>query len=331
MWYTIKNSGIKYYITENGTIDQDAWNALNDGDMVITFYAQDNASNMGSNSVDLSKDISQGPNDGTPSPDLITIIIIGAIVISLIVIAGIVMRKLPNKEKMKKSRKLTEEQLSKAQYFKDVSSILTILAIHNESGLFLSKIAVRGGTGLDENLFTGFISAMGSFKDELAKQMGLRVKDGGRDNVIEYNEFTITLMDGEHLRLGLVSYNSLGDLIKEKCGHVLRAYETKHLNDLKNFEGEIQIFNDFEEIIEVGLDMNLNKKCSINIKQLSKFGGPESFITILKDVNSRSDGFYPAEITLTLVQKMNISDQEANLMVYEAYKNQIFLPIKLEK
>ncbi|MEE9573114.1 MAG: hypothetical protein V3W20_08715, partial [Candidatus Neomarinimicrobiota bacterium] len=425
MWYTINNGDIKYYITENDTINQDAWSALNDGNVLITFYARDIAWNIDFESVIVIKDdllpeiaiiyptngliwalplefiinfsdvnfdklwvtinysnieygfiASPGNNvvidlpfsiwnllpEGhflvkiyvndtagnvnyaevtlikelspeLPSLDAIFIIVISIIVISAIIIAGIVIRKLPKKDKIKKSRKLSEEQLSKAQYFQDVTSILTILAIHNDSGLCLSKIAIHGGIGLDENLFTGFISAMGNFKDELAKQMGLPVGDGGggRDNVIEYNEFTITLMDGEYLRLGLVSHNSLGDLIKEQCGQVLRAYEIKHVNDLKNFDGEIQIFNDFEDTIETGLDLNLNKKSIINIKQLNKYDAPESFITILNDLNSRFEGLYPAELTSTLVREMNISDQEANFMVYEAYKNQIFSPIKIEK
>ncbi|MFX1460014.1 MAG: nitrous oxide reductase family maturation protein NosD, partial [Promethearchaeota archaeon] len=328
MWYTINNSGIKYYFTENGTINQDAWNALTDGNVVITFYARDIAWNIGSNSVNLIKDTSQVPNNEPPSLDVMIIIIISIIVISVIIIAAIVMRRLPSRRKVKETRMLTEEQLSKAQYFKDLTSILTILAIHNESGLCLSKIALHGGIGLDENLFTGFISAIGSFKNELAKQMGLRVRGEGGDNIIEYNEFTITLMDGEYLRLGLVSHSSLGDLIKKQCGQVLRAYEIKHVNDLKNFDGELQVFNDFEETIETGIDMNLNKKCIINVKQLNKYDAPESFITILNDLKSRSDGFYPAEITFTLVREMNITDQEANFMVYEAYKNQMFLPIK---
>jgi hypothetical protein len=236
----------------------------------------------------------------------------------------------PIMAKIKKSRKLTEEQLLEARYFQDLTSILTILAIHNDSGLCLSKIAIHGGIGLDENLFTGFISAMGSFKNELAEQMGLRVQGGRGDNTIEYNEFTITLMDGEYLRLGLVSYSSLGDLVKQRCGQVLKDYELKHVNDLRNFDGEIQIFGDFEEIMEKGLDIKLNKRCTINVKQLNKYDASESFRTILNDLNSRSDGFFPAEITPILVEELKISVQEANFMVFEAYKNKILLPIKEE-
>lgn len=330
LWVTINYSNIEYgFIASPGNnvviiMPFSIWNLLPEGHFLVKIYVNDTAGNVNYAQVTFIKEL---PPE-QPTLDIILIIIISSIVLSAIIIAGIVMRRLPKKDKIKKSRKLNEDQLLEAQYFKDATSILTILAIHNESGLCLSKIAIHGGTGLDENLFTGFISAIGSFKNELAKQMGLQVRDEGGDNTIVYNEFTITLMDGEYLRLGLVSYSSLGDLIKEQCGQVLRAYEIKHVNDLKNFDGELQIFNDFEEAIETGLNLNLNKKCSINIKQLNKYDAPESFITILNDLNSRSDGFYPAEIASTLVREMNISEQEANFMVYEAYKNQIFSPIK---
>ncbi|MFX1455655.1 MAG: hypothetical protein ACFFDB_09805 [Promethearchaeota archaeon] len=262
-----------------------------------------------------------------PFSDIIPIIVISSIALIVIITVAFILRK-PNIEKIKRPRKLTEEQVLESEYFQDVTSILTILAIHNDSGLCLSKIAIHGGMGLDETLFTGFISAMGSFKNELAKQMGLRVQEGSGDNILKYHEFTITLLDGEYLRLGLVSYSTLGDLIKQRCEKVLRDYEVMHFNDLKNFDGETQIFDDFEEIIEIGIDMNLNKKSTVNVKQLNKYDAPESFITILNDFISRFEGFYPAEITPVLVKELKISDQEANFMMFEAYKNKLFSPIK---
>jgi hypothetical protein len=327
MWYTINYSSTKYYFTENDTIDQYAWSALSDDDLIITFYAQDLAQNIGSKTVALIKDTSQTPNDGNPPtpPDLLPIIIVSIIVISAIILIGIMMR-VTLKGRSRDKKKLNEEQSSKAQYFKDITSIITILAIHNETGLCLSKVALHEGIGLDEHLFTGFISAIGSFKNELAKQMGLGVRERIGDNIIEYNEFTITLMDGEYLRLGLVSHSILGDLIKRKCGQALRDYELKHLSELKAFDGDIQTFKDFKEEIEKGLEMSLNNKCRVNLKQLNKPNVPESLVSILKQFNARSEGFYPKEIATSLIQQKKLTDEEANLIVYEAYENQIFLP-----
>jgi len=67
-------------------------------------------------------------------------------------------------------------------------------------------------------------------------------------------------MDGQFLRLGLVSYSSLGTLIKEQCGHILRDYEMKHKENLNNFDGDIQGFKDFENTMQKRLNMNIEKK-----------------------------------------------------------------------
>jgi len=333
MWYTLNNSTIRYYFIENGTIDQDAWNALTDFDIVITFYARDQLLNTGFKSINIMKNYTQTPGDdpnpndgGLPPLDLIPIIVISIIIISAIILTGILIRGAKKKSGLpKKSKNLTEKQLADAQYFKDVTSILIIIAIHKDSGLALSKIAFHEGNGLDEDLFTGFISAMGSFKNELAKQMGLRVREEGGDNVIQYNEFTITVMDGEFLRLGLVSHSNLGPFIKQQCAHVLRDYEIKHMDKLKNFDGEILTFKDFEAAIESGLNMNLNKKFGIDIKQLNKYDASVPLKTILHEINLKSNSFYLVEISTALIQKNKLSEHEANFMVYEAYKHGVLV------
>ncbi|TET61278.1 MAG: hypothetical protein E3J52_01825, partial [Promethearchaeota archaeon] len=155
LWVTINYSNIEYgFIASPGNnvvIDMpfSIWNLLPEGHFLVKIYVNDTAGNVNYAEVTLIKEL---PPE-LPSLNAITIIIITIIVISAIIIAGIVIRRLPIKDKIKKTRKLNEEQLAKAQYFKDVTSILTILAIHNESGLCLSKIAIHGGTGLDEHLF----------------------------------------------------------------------------------------------------------------------------------------------------------------------------------
>ena len=343
MWYTINNSGVRHYFTENGTINELVWDTLVDGNIRIDFYSRDIAWNLGSNFIELVKNTSSdpgdpNPGDGAPPLDLLPIIIISVIIVSAILLTVILIRGVKKKgiqetelsEKPKKSKKskiLNEQQLLEAQYFKDVTSIVIVIAIHKDSGLALSKIALHGGIGLDENLFTGFISAMGSFKNELAKQMGLEVREEGGDNIIQYNEFTITIMDGEFLRLGLVSHSSLGTQIKQQCGQVLRDYEIKHIDKLKNFDGEILAFKDFKYTIETGLIMNLNRKFKLNFKRLNKYETPEPLKRALHEITLRTEEFFLLEIVSTLRERINLPEQEAYLMVYEAYKSDIFMSL----
>lgn len=80
-WYTL-NNGDKYYFTEmTEMVNQNAWNSLTSGVITITFYAQDEAGNIGYSTIIITKAIP--PKESTLTPDLIPsfnlLIIIGII------------------------------------------------------------------------------------------------------------------------------------------------------------------------------------------------------------------------------------------------------------
>jgi parallel beta-helix repeat protein len=52
MWYRINDTGMKYHFSENGTINQNAWSALKNGSLTISFYVRDIAWNIGFATVD---------------------------------------------------------------------------------------------------------------------------------------------------------------------------------------------------------------------------------------------------------------------------------------
>ena len=69
MWYTIEGVIGSFNITElTGTIDQDTWDSLDDGEITITFYAQDSESKIGSTSIIVIK--STPSTDGIPGYNL---------------------------------------------------------------------------------------------------------------------------------------------------------------------------------------------------------------------------------------------------------------------
>jgi len=58
MWYIVNNEPIKYYFTQNDTIDNSAWQNLPNGAVNITFFANDLVGNEFSDSITIFKDTS---------------------------------------------------------------------------------------------------------------------------------------------------------------------------------------------------------------------------------------------------------------------------------
>jgi len=56
MWYTIDGGLHNYTFTENGMINQSAWDGMDDGGITLTFYARDIPGYIGSASVNIIKD-----------------------------------------------------------------------------------------------------------------------------------------------------------------------------------------------------------------------------------------------------------------------------------
>lgn len=56
MWYTLDGGSNNYTFTENGMVNQSAWDEMNDGTITLTFYARDIPRYIGSAEVNIIKD-----------------------------------------------------------------------------------------------------------------------------------------------------------------------------------------------------------------------------------------------------------------------------------
>ena len=83
MWYTIDGGLNKYTFTNNGTIDQSAWDALSLGSITINFYANDTFGYEASEDVIITKSI---PSDGD-DPTIVIVIVAVSVVGGVAVIA----------------------------------------------------------------------------------------------------------------------------------------------------------------------------------------------------------------------------------------------------
>ncbi|MBY9015585.1 MAG: right-handed parallel beta-helix repeat-containing protein [Candidatus Lokiarchaeota archaeon] len=71
MWYTINESLTKYTFTVNGTINQAAWNALPEGELILKFYIEDIAGNIASDEEYIIKKLPPSDGNGdTTTPEI---------------------------------------------------------------------------------------------------------------------------------------------------------------------------------------------------------------------------------------------------------------------
>lgn len=86
MWYTVNVSLANYTFTSNGTINQAAWEALSEGTVTVTFYANDTLGHEAFKQVSINFEIpSSSKKKGIPGFD--TYLIIGVIsVISVLIL-----------------------------------------------------------------------------------------------------------------------------------------------------------------------------------------------------------------------------------------------------
>ena len=91
MWYTIDGGLNNYTFTDNGTINQAAWDALPEGSVTIRFYAVDIIGNIEFEEITVIKDIPVGGLDPETLAIIITFSVIGGLAI-IGVILGILLK-----------------------------------------------------------------------------------------------------------------------------------------------------------------------------------------------------------------------------------------------
>ncbi|MHA1649246.1 MAG: hypothetical protein ACTSYB_03550 [Candidatus Helarchaeota archaeon] len=124
--------------------------------------------------------------------------------------------------------------------------IYNIFFIHKERGLNLLQHSFSGSK-LDEDLVSGFISAIISFIDSLIPP----TKDYRKEKLIrtvDRGDFKILIEAGEHV-FGILFVNIEKVEVRTKLKEIIQEFEQTF--DLKNWDGtiEVQKFESFKEII----------------------------------------------------------------------------------
>lgn len=215
------------------------------------------------------------------------------------------------------------EILMDVKYFDDITSLQIIMGIHRQSGACFEKDYYNQGEGIKENFISGMLTAFTSFEKVIGEQLGMEI-DSNKPKAIQYGDFTISIVDGKLLRIALISSSPIGNIMRDKCIGFVKGYEEKHLFDLVNFRGDMDIFFDFQNVINNNLDVKLNYKSKVNKSSLEKYDGPKSVKKVFQQMVDMQEEFYPIKIAPILMREADLTDTMAKYYTYDAYRWYVF-------
>jgi len=183
------------------------------------------------------------------------------IVIGSIIAAGLLMRQyyiLPKRERRRKAL------MDIHRRFADVENVQYMLVIHKKNGMSIFSWSFTE-IPIDETLISGFLSAIGSFGDEIGNKVKKKQNNGsskpnlegktefinGADQMmteadaeakgleeLAYKQFKIALVDAKYVKTAVLLLKKPSDSLKKKIGNFNSALETEFEDQLANWKGK---------------------------------------------------------------------------------------------
>ncbi len=218
-----------------------------------------------------------------------------------------------------------------SQYFKNITDTHIVLLM-KKTGEHLSDIRFLNSHNLEGDIFSGLVTAINNLGEEVGKQIGFPQSDINTPELtFNFKEFKLNVMNGEFIRIVIISNDKIGELMREKSLELIDEYEEIHMIDLKNFNMEITKFNDFPAMTKEKLDLRLNEKSKLNIDQLYKYDKNTMIIYIFKKwyekmkIKSEFTSFYPVMVPKILMRELGMKKKEARYWTYDLFKNNVFI------
>lgn len=150
-----------------------------------------------------------------------------------------------------------------AEFFNDILKIKHVILIHSQSGVPLFSQGF--GKEIDVSLTSGFLSAVGTFTEEMAGETEKRV---GVFSEIGREGFWILIYEAHQSKAALLVSEKLGAALKQRITLFMKEFEQSYATELKNFNGFISAFNSATDILEKHLRIEYLYPLKIDVKRM---------------------------------------------------------------
>jgi len=199
--------------------------------------------------------------------------------------------------------------------FNDILKIKHVILIHSQSGVPLFSQGF--GKDIDVSLTSGFLSAVGTFTEEMAGETEKRI---GVFSEIGREGFWIIIYEGEMAKTALLVSEKIGEHLKKRIQIFMNEFEQTYKENLDNFDGFISAFAGTTDLLEkhLRLEYLYPLKMDINRMRLTAVSQNEKLIvkTFSNFLNqTEEEVFYVTELIDVVLQ-----DSNTNLMKEEVLK-----------
>jgi len=152
---------------------------------------------------------------------------------------------------------------SGAKFFNDILKIKHVILIHSQSGVPLYSQSF--GKQIDVSLTSGFLSAVGTFTEEMSGDTEKRV---GVFSEIGREGFWILIYEAEYAKAALLVGEKLGPELKKRITYFMKEFEKEYYEDIINFSGFVSAFSGAADILEKHLRLEYLYPLKIDAKRM---------------------------------------------------------------
>ncbi|MHA1242991.1 MAG: FG-GAP repeat domain-containing protein [Candidatus Heimdallarchaeota archaeon] len=150
-----------------------------------------------------------------------------------------------------------------AKFFNDILKIKHVILIHSHSGVPLYSQSF--GKQIDVSLTSGFLSAVGTFTEEMSGDTEKRV---GIFSEIGREGFWILIYEAESAKAALLVSEKLGPELKKRITYFMKEFEKEYYEQITNFNGFVSAFSGAADLLEKHLRLEYLYPLKIDAKRM---------------------------------------------------------------
>ncbi|MGC9779249.1 MAG: hypothetical protein HZR80_08410 [Candidatus Heimdallarchaeota archaeon] len=215
------------------------------------------------------------------------------------------------------------------EFFNDILKIRHVILIHSHSGVPLFSQGF--GKDIDVSLTSGFLSAVGTFTEEMSGETEKRV---GIFSEIGREGFWIIIYEGEQSKTALLVTEKLSTHLKKRIKIFMNEFEAKYKTDLADFSGFISTFTGATDLLEKHLRLEYLYPLKLDLKRMRLTAITQNEKKLTKAytefLNQTDDEvFYVTELIDVVFknEEINVSKEDVLIVLIKYLENGMLIPL----